>query len=101
MFRVPDKDVGELVFVEFDFASSIATGVLLYKESLDVHLPTTVFMGPASTNTIQSRGITIYESYTIGSSETFEISSSVVAKTRLNGAAFPSIIDSNSSCMKD
>ena len=51
-------------------------------------------------NTVASNGITIHESYTIGSSLTFETSSAVEVKARLCGAVFPSIIDTNS-CMKD
>ena len=51
-------------------------------------------------NTVSSNGITIHESYTIGSSLTFETSTAVEEKDRLAGAVFPSIIDLNS-CMKD
>ena len=47
---------GELRFVEFDFNSGTAKGVLLAK---DIHwwFPKTVFHG---TNTVSSNGITIY-----------------------------------------
>ena len=45
LFSVPDKDNGELRFVDFDFTASTAIGVLLYPESLKVYLPSTVFMG--------------------------------------------------------
>ena len=76
LFRVPSKDVGELRFVEIDFSTvgSTADGVLLYPESLDIKLPTTVFMG-ANTMLSSNGGITIYQSYTIGSALTFQTSS--------------------------
>ena len=60
LFSVPDKDVGELRYVEFDFTASTAAGVLLYPEgSLDVHLPSTIFMGSDTMSSING-GITIY-----------------------------------------
>ena len=74
MFIVPDKDYGELRFVEVDFTSSTATAVLIYSENIAVHLPHTVFMG---SNTISSNSITIYESYTVGSASTFETSAGI------------------------
>ena len=59
LFRVPNDKVGELRFVEFDFTASTATGVLLNPEYIDVHLPSTVFMG-SETMTSTNGGITIY-----------------------------------------
>ena len=68
MFILPDKDFGELRFVEIDFTSATATAVLIYSENISINIPHSVFIG---SNTLSSNGITIYESYTVGSAKTF------------------------------
>lgn len=65
LYLQPNQDVGELWFFKFDFATNAATGVKLYSEYI-MTMPYTMFMG-SDTHTAQ--GITIYQSYTVGSIE--------------------------------
>ena len=85
----------ELQFFEFDFTASTTTGSLLHANILDN--PFTVFMGTA-TQIVD--GITIRQSYTVGTAGVFEGTSTTENNKGRTGGIFPSINDSNS-CMKD
>ena len=88
-------EYGELRFVEFDFNSGTATGVLIAKE-IHQQYPYTVFMG---SSTKSSNGITIYESYTAGSSYYFETDTGTTTMAKAHGVVIPTIL--TDSCLKD
>ena len=74
-------------FVEFDFTSSTAKGVLVLT-NIRKKFPRTIFMG---SNSITSNGITIYESYTVGSARDFETDAGTSSFNYDQAGIFPTI----------
>ena len=68
LYRLTGGSEGELFFVELDFTASTATGIQILQASLDMQLPTSVFLG---TDSYTRSGITVYQSYTAGAAKKF------------------------------
>lgn len=94
LYLQPEKDFGELWFFKVDFSTNTSTGVKLYSEYVD-SMPYTLFMGASS---VAAQGVTIYQSYTVGSLQMFETGSGVIDMSKFFGAVLPSI---PGGCMKD
>lgn len=87
------KSDKKLYYLEFNFSSATVTSILLYN-NIEAH-PFTTFMGSESE---VSRGVTVYQSYTAGTSHKFNALGGDIDPSKFAGAIFPSIF-STKNCM--